>query len=450
MIRLDKGIGARARSVTRGHVLHGQELVGHIAVDRHRAIHFRYAPSWLDSPRAFPVSVHMPLWQGDDWVNAHGFFEGLLPEGNPRRRICVDLGLDPDDDASLLFALGEDCAGALSVLAEDVEPSAPEEAAKPISDRELSDLVQRRGQPATYSGGGMRFSLAGAQEKVTVRVDGDRLYWPNAALASTHILKFETLPHVCMSEYAGLRLASLSGLSAIAPELRVLGDKPVPYLRLPRYDREIDAQGAVWRVHQEDMIQALGYESRHKYEGDGGPGLADVARLLREHADRPLEAITALMRWQIFNYLIGNSDAHGKNLALLYRRGASGGVMLAPFYDLVAIDSLNRLRAPCHRFSRAMAFSIGGAMRPERVGRAAWQGFSRDLGVRPRRVERELEAMATQLPDHGRRVRAELDGLIGAHQKHRVIEKSLAARCAWALRTLGHKVRTHDLLESSA
>lgn len=446
-MRPGEGIAARARSATRGRVFHEGELVGHLDIDRHRAIHFRYNAHWLDAPGAFPVSVHLPLSQGEARVNAHGFFEGLLPEGNPRRVMCSDLGLDADDDAALLFAIGQDCAGALSVLIEDERPGRTVDEPDPISREALASLVQRRGQPARGVSGAMRFSLAGAQHKVAVRIDAAAMFWPSAAHASTHILKFETIPHVCMSEYAGLRLAKACGLDVIEPELLTLGREAMPYLRLPRYDRERDADGVVWRIHQEDVIQALGYESRHKHEGEGGPGLGEVARLLREHTKQPIAAITALMRWQIFNYLIGNSDAHGKNLAFLYRRGEPG-VSLAPFYDLVAIDTLNRLRAAGQRFARNMAFAIGGQMRPERVNRLAWAGFANDLGVRPRRVERELRDMALRLPGRALTVRTELDAALGERDVHRMLPRSIAERCAWTLRTLGMPARARDLVNA--
>ena len=92
----------------------------------------------------------------------------------------------------------------------------------------------------------------------------------------------------------------------------------MPYLRIARYDRMRDADGRLTRLHQEDLLQALGLSATLKYQRDGGPSVGDVAEVLREHTAHPAEALASLRDWQILNCLIGNWDGHGKNLALLY------------------------------------------------------------------------------------------------------------------------------------
>lgn len=103
-----------------------------------------------------------------------------------------------------------------------------------------------------------------------------------------------------------MRLAAAVGLPI--PAIEVHG-KPVAYLLVERYDRLRDASGAVKRLHQEDFCQALGILPENKYESEGGPSLAGCFRVLTEESGRLLEDRRNLLRWVIFNALIGNADA---------------------------------------------------------------------------------------------------------------------------------------------
>ena len=99
----------------RGSVWYGDRSVGSLREDDGRRLRLAYDVGWL-AEGGFPISVRLPLSNGDQEVDAHAFFEGLLPEGRVRQRICRKLGIPLEDDAGLLFAIGEDCAGALSIL----------------------------------------------------------------------------------------------------------------------------------------------------------------------------------------------------------------------------------------------------------------------------------------------------------------------------------------------
>lgn len=98
-----------------------------------------------------------------------------------------------------------------------------------------------------------------------------------------------------------------------------------------RYDR-IKRGDSVVRLHQEDMCQALGILSDRKYQNDGGPGIADIFQLISKRTSVPLLDARAFIQYVLFNLVIGNCDAHGKNYSLLY----DGGVLkLSPIYDAV-------------------------------------------------------------------------------------------------------------------
>ena len=91
-------------------------------------------------------------------------------------------------------------------------------------------------------------------------------------------------------------------------------------------------------MHQEDVCQALDWNfeaqrGRAKYESHGGPSLQAAANLLDMHSNDPQAQLERLAAAVTFNVVIGNADAHGKNLSVLH--SAPGRIELAPLYDLV-------------------------------------------------------------------------------------------------------------------
>ena len=126
-----------------------------------------------------------------------------------------------------------------------------------------------------------------------------------------------------------MRIAKHLGLDVAAVETtEITGRKQIV---VERYDGIVDADGSVERIHQEDFCQATGTAPDTKYEEDGGPSLRRVADIIQSVADptrwrRLAQAIT-------LNVLLGNGDAHAKNLSLLHR--GSSGLTLTPLYDLM-------------------------------------------------------------------------------------------------------------------
>ena len=287
-----------------GVVWHDDRRVGTLREDADRVLRFAYADTWLEGS-GFPVSIHLPLSLGNREVDAHAFFAGLLPEGGARQRICRQRGIAPEDDARLLFAIGEDCAGALSVLPAGVDPDFQPAPPETLTHAQIDGLVRSLGEGAgTVIGDRQRFSLAGTQEKQAVIFDGESYALPDRGNPSSHLLKFETVRWVCVAERLANDMARRVGLPVVDTEfLRAGADDGVPYLRIARYDRARDATGRLTRLHQEDLLQALGLAAALKYQRDGGPSLGDAAALLRAHTARPAEALARLRDWQILNCL---------------------------------------------------------------------------------------------------------------------------------------------------
>lgn len=92
------------------------------------------------------------------------------------------------------------------------------------------------------------------------------------------------------------------------------------------------------------------------------------------------------MRWQIFNWLAGNSDGHAKNLALLQVQANTNRWRLAPFYDLVCTRAWPSM-------DRRLAMNIGGESDPGRVAPEHWAAQATVMGMRPTLVLGEIMRM---------------------------------------------------------
>jgi serine/threonine-protein kinase HipA len=282
------------------------------------------------------LSLSMPLTR-DRYPNAitRAFLDGLLPEGEPRLAIAADLDLPASDVFGLLAALGRDCAGALTVQPWDhPSPALPSTlTAEPLAPGELGELVANLRSAPLGVGRKVRLSLAGVQEKLLLtRMPDGRWGRPIDGTPSTHILKpeIERFPNTVENEAFCMLIAARLGLPVAEVKTTTIDGRRV--LVVQRYDRIVDSNGAVRRVHQEDFCQALGLPPDRKYEQDAGPTLAGIARVLLDVAEGA--SVEILLRAVVLNIALGNCDAHAKNFSLLHSE--SGVLRLAPLYDLLA------------------------------------------------------------------------------------------------------------------
>ncbi len=213
----------------------------------------------------------------------------------------------------------------------------------------------------------------GAEQEIPVRYDGKKLWLPQHGAPSTHILKpalqpEAEYPDAVLNEASCLRFAAALGLNVSATT--VLTD-PEPMLLIARYDRVVDDK-KIRRLHQLDMCQLTGILPDQKYESEGGPGISDMFAQVDAHSASPALDRLALVDWLLCNFLIGNADAHAKNVAMLY--GDDGRLHLAPTYDLLALGYWPRLSAD-------MAMSIGSERRPEWVQARHWQRLCEAVGL---------------------------------------------------------------------
>lgn len=393
-----------------------ETLTGKLWLDENRTYHFRYDPEWLRDPHSIPLSVSLPLQDETMAGDAvRFFFANILPEGSVRDRIAAKLGLSTKNIFGLLRELGGDCAGAISLYPERALLSERQKAYRKLSALELekiaADLPKR---PLLAGEDGLRLSLAGAQDKLPLRFDGKSFYLPAGGAPSTHILK-PSIPHLKLTvfnEAFCMALARASGLPA--PECIILNFGSNHALLVARYDRRVDHE-EIRRVHQEDFCQALGQSPEIKYEAEGGPGLKCCADILRRHSASPARDLMLLLRWTLFNVLLGNADAHAKNLSLLYDQGKAP--RLAPFYDLISTLMYQEL-------SRKMAMKIGGENRPEWLMNRHWCRMARELDLKPKFVLDELGLFCQVV---GEAVDPALEGFAEHSSAHAFLDKLAGA-----------------------
>ena len=417
-----------------GNVWFGNRLVGRIREDDGRNVRFAYNPGWLDGA-GFPISISLPLSNEDEEVNAHEWFVGLLPEGDALLQACRLNAVRQSDRMGMLLACGADCAGALSILPLDESPAAQEESSRELTVEELISLVNSSGHNVpTFPSGGIRFSLSGAQRKMAVIYDSGTYSLSTRTNPSSHILKFETVAGVCFAESITHTIARETGLPVVSPRFmqNCDGDEQTPWLRIPRYDRTRDKDGALIRVHQEDMLQALELLPLYKYQSDGGPSIRGIADLLRAHVMSPVKDLAALADWQIINALLGNWDGHAKNLSLLYPPGQSAPV-LAPCYDMVSIEYLNYVNRDSDNWSRDMGLAVGEHVSPESITRADWEQMAGDLGRPTKTVLARLEEKASVLPDVTDRVLTGFMEQYGAKDDYEQMNNVVNTRCRQVL-----------------
>lgn len=250
--------------------------------------------------------------------------------------------------------------------------------------RKLVDDLPRR--PLLAGERGVRLSLAGAQLKLALCKAGDGWLLPAPGAASTHILKpaIRDLAGSIENEAFCMTLAARCNLG-----VPVCWIEREPHLYVvERYDRVRDpATGRVRRLHQEDFCQALGVPSSRKYEAEGGPSLKDCFDLVRRVSSDPTGDLLRLLDWVIFNFLIGNHDAHAKNLSLLYRNGQT---RLAPFYDLLSTAAYPNL-------SEKFAMRIGGAESVRYMAMRHWWAFAGNCGLAPAFVAHRINLQINKI-----------------------------------------------------
>ncbi len=407
--------------MTRLEVWLDQDRVGRLLHDgATNRFSFEYTRPWREGPRSYAITPRIPLvpitgqTPESHSVEVRQFFENLLPEGEALDHAAQANGISRSNLVGLMVALGKETAGALRVVAarDDADdsdlpanpPATAEDDREPwrrVTPEELSERIRQRAQmPFSVWDGKVRLSMAGYQDKIALYQRGDTWYLVDGPrLASTVIVKplparpqWAALPY---NEFLCMQLAQRAGLAVARTQLVHV---PEPVLFVRRFDR-VEQPDRVRRLHLVDACQALGLSAAMKYErpyGDApevrnirdGATCAKLFSLLA-HSPQPALDRLALLRWVIFQVLIGNTDAHGKNLSFFC---GVDGLRLAPAYDMVCMPAL-----ASGRLSETFAMAIGDAFTQAEITPLEWAAFAQACGLPLALVSRELERLPAKV-----------------------------------------------------
>jgi serine/threonine-protein kinase HipA len=385
-------------------VQYNSREVGNLFQDESGKMSFRYDNRWISE--GFAISISLPLQEEIfSEQECRPFFEGLLPEGTVRDEIARNLGISARSDFALLREIGGDCAGAISIGSSQNESFGGYK--ELIEGKRLIEaLSPLNGKPLLAGEKDVRLSIAGSQRKLPVIYENGEFFIPHGNIPTTHIIKPEIagIEGSVDNERYCMALAKKIGLSVPnfeilqfhkgppgliknnGPEFNFLiksediGVLHQKYLVIERYDREKENDRTV-RLHQEDLCQATRVPSENKYQKDGGPGFRELFTITRDYSFQPALDVMSIIRIALFNYIIGNADAHGKNFSFLFTKD---GIKLAPFYDLLSTEVYPNLSAK-------MAMKIGGKYHPKDVFRRHWHELAEENSIGSKLMDEEIE-----------------------------------------------------------
>jgi len=411
------------------------KLVGFLVQDDDCQMSFGYSNNWLKDPLAIPLSHSLPLRDGSfSRKECRGFFAGILPEESKRKIIASNLGISPQNDYAMLEQIGGECAGAVTFVPAGESLPEKNDKYRSLNETELADILRTLPHRPLLAGEqGVRLSLAGVQDKITVHVNGDEISLPLGGAPSTHILKpaIQRFDGVVFNEALCMKLAAKVGLPTALVETRQA--EGIDYLLVERYDRKLVSMSpgqlsgglprfgvppmrfVTRRLHQEDFCQALAIPPDKKYQSEGGPFLKQCADLLREISSVPAVDLQHFLNAVIFNVLIGNNDAHSKNFSMLYEKEPTLSTMLsrsysskklAPLYDLVSTVYYPDL-------SPKMAMKIGGEYISDKLFPRHFEKLAEETGLAKPMVVRRVPELAKQV----------IAGLAEIEMDHEVVSK---------------------------
>ncbi len=415
-------------------VLLSNRVVGRVIQEDRGKLSFTYDEAWRDIRGSYPLSLSMPLAALEHRHNEiSAYIWGLLPD-NERvlDRWAKKFQVSARNPFALIANVGEDCAGAVQFVRPERLDAVIDSEGGDIAWLEEAEIAARIRQlredqsawrlPADTG----QFSLAGAQPKTALLLQNGQWGVPSGRAPTTHILKPPSADFDghAENEHFCLAVARALGLPVATSTVMRFEDEVV--FVVDRYDRQA-TEGGVIRIHQEDMCQALGVPPTHKYENEGGPGVAQIVSLLRENSGAPGEDVQVFVDAVALNWLIGGTDAHAKNYSILI--GAAGRVRLAPFYDVASIlpyKGFDPMRAK-------LAMKLGGKYRLRDISARDWEKLADELGLKQNAVSERVLAMAEALPAAADGVRRQMretgmthgivDRLVDRLSEH-------AARCA--------------------
>lgn len=326
------------------------------------------------------------------------FFSNLLPEGNLREQIVKYYGIK-EQIFPLLQKIGGECSGAISFYEDKIKDCENNELKK-IEFDEFIEIMNNLKQIPLGASLNNRLSLAGVQEKFGLyipyeNIDQDcfclknfEFYRTNKTIFSNFIVKqnIESIDNMVYNEFFCMLLAK--ELNFLVPNVFILENEGKQYLFVERFDRKIDTK--MQRIQQEDFNQLLLNFPEKKYEEDGGCSIKQCVDILNKYSNTD-DSKERFLKMIIFNFFIGNCDAHGKNFSLLHNvllkgkksnkffgnfdiNDCKGICSLSPVYDLLSTEIYDS-------FDKKLAMKIGGEYNIKNITLAHFLRMVKDLDI---------------------------------------------------------------------
>lgn len=379
-----------------------QVKAGNLIGNTYEDVCFVYDEEYVSQNDATPISISLPL-QTDAFSpkQTMTYFDGLLPEGFSRRAVAEWMHEDENDYISILYALGRECIGAIRI--ENETDKVHSKDYEKLTNDQVRELAAEGARKSTELLLQSHLSLTGASGKVGLYTidEGKTWYLPKGMAPSTHILKQShiRLNDIVINEQLALMTAASLGIETAESRIVDTGSKDDEGILFStrRYDRVIDDKAVQIgklpcpkRLHQEDFAQALGIPAQSKYEKKGDRYMNRMFELIRRKTKRPLYEQLKLWDMIVFNYLIGNTDAHIKNYSLLYDMDLKG-ISLAPAYDIVSTVIYRES-------TRMMSFAIGGEYSIDKLTREHFKLAAKEARIGEKIAMERFDELAESFP----------------------------------------------------
>ncbi|EPM8475035.1 HipA domain-containing protein [Vibrio harveyi] len=338
-----KKVGANLHNpILYAHATNNNMLVGQFVQRSKTYWSFSYSDEWLAYDSAFPISLSLPLVEGEcSSFNALNFIHNLLPDLKEERlSLAHSVGVQSNDAFTLLSKIGHDCTGGIS-FGENRKPPKIGWEYREISASELNELVTQRKSFLPFFGE-YRPCISGTQRKTTLTRLNGKWYVPQGKSISSHIIKYPMdtivqsnsildMSSSVENEFICTQIAKELGFNVPNMEI-ITTESGAKALAVKRFDRRF-VDGVVSRRHQEDFCQIFGVPEHQKYQSENNLGVSKIVDVLSLSEERKANNHD-FFKFMILQCLLGATDGHLKNFSVHIVPG--GHYQLAPFYDLLS------------------------------------------------------------------------------------------------------------------
>lgn len=295
---------------------------------------FQYSREWLENPASYPLDpVNLPLtpkrYSVHNLKNTFGVFSDAGPDSWGERIFLQHHQSLPRNEVERLLRLSGMGVGCLQFSLSRTRPKTPKRLPTMDLLTHLSNLTEHLILKHPLTDDELRLldpgsSMGGARPKVTVC--DEQTEW---------LVKFSRPDDVIDNpriEYASMQMLATLGIHAPETKLVALGQGRSAYL-IKRFDRIPDRPMHFISAHSlfnTDRVRLIP-DAHH----DPRSYIA-LAKHLRAHSAEPIKDGEELYRRMVANVLLGNTDDHARNHAMLYDIRV-GQWRLAPAYDMLPI-----------------------------------------------------------------------------------------------------------------